>query len=71
MSHHANCDAAAVPSTAPDTIKRMADAASAFLASLGKDELAKATFSIRRRRTLRLALHPGRPQRSAHLRHVA
>ena len=46
MSHHANCDAAAVPSTAPDTIKRMADAASAFLASLGKDELAKATFSF-------------------------
>ena len=33
-----------VPSKAPDTIKRMADAASAFLASLGKPELAKATF---------------------------
>ena len=44
MSHHENCDAAAVPSTAPDTINRMADAASAFLASLGKPELAKATF---------------------------
>ena len=44
MSHHSNGHAAVVPSKAPDTIKRMADAASAFLASLGKGELAKATF---------------------------
>ena len=36
--------ATVVPSKAPDTIKRMADAASSFLASLGKAELAKATF---------------------------
>lgn len=44
MSHHSNGHAAVVPSKAPDTIKRMADAASAFLASLGKAELTKATF---------------------------
>lgn len=44
MSHHSNGHGAVVPSKAPDTIKRMADAASAFLASLGMGELAKATF---------------------------
>ena len=44
MSHHSNGHSAVVPSKAPDTIKRMADAASAFLASLGNAELAKATF---------------------------
>ena len=44
MSHHSNGHAAVVPSKAPDTIKRMADTASAFLASLGKGELAKVTF---------------------------
>ena len=60
MSHHSNGHAATVPSKAPDTIKRMADAASAFLASLGKEELAKATFPFCRRRTLRVALHPCR-----------
>ena len=43
MSHHSNGHSA-IPSAAPDTINRMADAASAFLASLGKSELAKATF---------------------------
>ena len=44
MSHHTNDHAAVVPSKAPDTIKRMANAVSDFIASLGKDELAKATF---------------------------
>ncbi len=43
MSHHTNGHSA-IPSAASDTIKRMADAAAAFLASLGKSELAKATF---------------------------
>ena len=44
MAVSTNGKTAVVPSKAPDTIKRMADAASAFLASLGKPELAKATF---------------------------
>ena len=44
MSLQINGHSATVPSKAPDTIKRMADAASAFLASLGKEELVKATF---------------------------
>ena len=44
MAVSTNGKTAVVPSKAPDTIKRMADAASAFLASLGKQELAKATF---------------------------
>ena len=44
MSHHSNDHAAVVPSKAPDTIKRMADAADAFVASLGEAEIAKATF---------------------------
>ena len=44
MAVSTNGKTAVVPSKAPDTIKRMADAASAFLVSLGKPELAKATF---------------------------
>ncbi len=44
MASSENGKAAVVPSEAPDTIKRMTDAAAAFLASLGSDELAKATF---------------------------
>ena len=44
MAVTVNGKAAVVPSKAHDTIKRMSDAASAFLASLGKPELAKATF---------------------------
>ncbi len=44
MSAQAVSSAATVPSEAPDTINRMADAASNFLASLGEAELAKATF---------------------------
>ncbi len=44
MAVSTNGKATAVPSQATDTISRMADAAAAFLASLGKQELAKATF---------------------------
>ena len=44
MAVTVNGGTTAIPSKASDTIKRMADAASAFLASLGNQELAKATF---------------------------